>query len=250
MKRVLAAVVALAATTGCTSSGASGTPAASTITVFAAASLNGSFTSLAEQFEAARPGTRVVFSFGASSTLATQILQGAPADVFASASTKNMDDVVAAGAAGDSTVFARNALMIAVPAANPAGITGLDDLAEATVKVALCQAAVPCGVLADKVLANAKVEVTPVTREADVKAVLTKVSLGEVDAGLVYVTDVKAAGDKVKGIEIPAAVNASTSYPIAVLTTSGNKATARAFTDFVLSDAGASVLTAAGFAKP
>jgi molybdate transport system substrate-binding protein len=229
----------------------SSTPALSgTVNVFAAASLKGAFTTLGKQFEAAHPGTKVVFNFGPSSGLATQINAGAPADVFASASTKNMDQVVATGSAASPTNFASNVMEIAVPPANPAGVTQLSDLAKPAVKVALCQKAVPCGATAEKVFTNAKLTVTPVTEEVDVKSVLAKVSLGEVDAGVVYVTDVLAAGDKVKGIVIPADVNASTKYPIATLTKAPNKATAQAFTNYVLSPDGASVLTAAGFAKP
>jgi len=221
-----------------------------TVNVFAAASLKEAFTQLGNQFEAAHPGAKVVFNFGPSSGLATQINQGAPADVFASASTKNMSQVVDGGQATSPSDFASNVMEIAVPVKNPAGITALSDLARSGVKVALCQAAVPCGATAAKVFTNAKLTVTPVTQEVDVKAVLTKVTLGEVDAGVVYVTDVRAAGAKVKGIEIPADVNASTKYPIATLTKAPNKATAQAFTDYVLSAEGASVLTAAGFAKP
>jgi molybdate transport system substrate-binding protein len=218
--------------------------------VFAAASLKESFTTLGQQFEAAHPGTKVVFNFGPSSGLATQITAGAPADVFASASTKNMDQVVKAGAAASPTDFASNVMQIAVPPKNPANVTALSDLAKPAVKVALCQKAVPCGVTAVKVFTKAKLTVTPVTQEVDVKAVLTKVTLGEVDAGVVYVTDARAAGAKVKGIVIPADVNASTKYPIAILTKAPNKATAQAFTDDVLSPGGSAILTAAGFARP
>ena len=229
----------------------SNTPGLSgTVNVFAAASLKEAFTKLGQQFEAAPPGTRVVLSFGPSSGLATQITAGAPADVFASASTKNMDQVVKAAAATSPTNFASNVMQIAVPPGNPANVTQLSDLAKPAVKVALCQKAVPCGVTADKVFTNAKLTVVPVTQEVDVKAVLTKVTLDEVDAGVVYVTDVRAAGAKVKGLVIPADVNASTKYPIATLTKAPNKATAQAFTDYVLSAGGASVLTADGFAKP
>lgn len=234
-----------------TASAGSSSPALSgTVNVFAAASLKEAFTQLGRQFEAAHAGTKVVFNFGPTSGLATQINQGAPADVFASASTKNMDQVVAAGSAASPTNFASNVMQIAVPPNNPAGVTQLSDLARSEVKVALCQAAVPCGATAAKVFTSAKLTVTPVTSEVDVKSVLAKVTLGEVDAGLVYVTDVRAAGAKVKGIVIPADVNASTQYPIATLTKAPNKATAQAFTDYVLSADGASVLTAAGFAKP
>jgi molybdate transport system substrate-binding protein len=259
----LVALVALAAVSvlaGCGSSsgGASSSGSAASgsssltgqITVLAAASLTGSFTTLGHQFEAAHPGTKIVFSFGASSTLATQITQGAPADVFASASARNMDQVVAAKAAADPRTFAKNVMEIAVPPANPAKITQLPDLGKPGVKVVLCAEAVPCGATARKVFANAKLTVTAVSNEADVKATLSKVQLGEADAAVVYVTDVLAAGAKVTGITIPADVNASTSYPIAALTGAKNPSLAKAFVDYVLSVDGATMLTQAGFEKP
>jgi molybdate transport system substrate-binding protein len=229
---------------------AAGGAVTGTVTVFAAASLKEAFTRLGHQFEAAHPGVRVVLSFGPSSGLATQITQGAPADVFASASTTSMQQVVKAGDASAPRDFASNVMQIAVPPANPAHVTGVADLARAGVKVAVCQAAVPCGATAAKVFAHAAVKVTPVTQEVDVKAVLAKVTLGEVDAGVVYVTDVRAAGAKVRGIAIPAGVNASTTYPIAPVAGSRNPAAATAFTDYVLSADGAAALTAAGFARP
>ena len=259
---VVAAALAVGGFAGCGSSGSSGSSGAAssstsgsakltgTITVLAAASLAEAFTTLGKQFEAAHPGTKVVFSFGPSSGLATQITQGAPADVFASASQKTMDQVTSAGAASAPATFARNTMEIAVPPANPAGIASVADLTKHGVKVALCQAQVPCGTVAQKVFDNAKIKVTPVTQEADVKSVLSKVELGEVDAGVVYVTDVLAAGDKVKGIEITSDVNASTAYPIAALSKAPNAAGAKAFVDFVLSAPGQTVLTQDGFAGP
>jgi molybdate transport system substrate-binding protein len=254
-----AALTAVALLSACGSSDDSGTatPAGSAspgvsgkITVFAAASLTGSFTALAKTFEATHPGTTVDLSFGPSSGLATQITAGSPADVFASASAKTMDTVVAAKAANSPTTFAKNVMEIAVPPDNPAKIATVSDLAKPGVKVALCAADVPCGVGAHTVFTNAKVDVEPVTEEVDVKATLTKVQLGEVDAGVVYVTDVLAAGDKVKGVEIPADVNASTSYPISTLTASKNTTLAQAWVDYVLSADGATALTTAGFQKP
>jgi molybdate transport system substrate-binding protein len=220
------------------------------ITVLAASSLTEAFTTLGKQFEKAHPGTKVQFSFGPSSGLAEQIQQGSPADVFASASTSNMDGVVKAGEADHPTNFVSNEMEVAVPHANPAHVTQLSDLAKKSVKVALCQAQVPCGTVAAQVFKNAGITVKPVTEEADVKSVLTKVTLGEVDAGVVYVTDVRAAGAKVKGVLIPADVNASTNYPIATLTHSANAPTAKRFMDYVLSPAGAKVLKAAGFSSP
>jgi molybdate transport system substrate-binding protein len=230
---------------------ASSAPALSgTVTVFAAASLTGTFTQLGKQFEAAHPGVTVKFSFGASSTLAQQIIAGAPADVFASASTKNVTQVTAKGDAATPATFAKNEAEIAVPPANPKKITSIDDLAKSGVKVALCQAQVPCGVVAQAAFTKAKIAVKPVTLGADVKSVLTTVELGEVDAGVVYKTDVQAAGSKVTGVVIPENENASTSYPIATLTATKNKTAAAAFVAYVLSPAGSTVLTQAGFAQP
>ncbi len=264
MRRSLAIVpVALAlALAGCggssgESSGTSTTPAASTsaaasgkLTVLAAASLTGAFGALGKQFEAAHPGSAVTFSFGPSSGLAQQITGGVAADVFASASPKNMQTVVDGGQAATPSNFASNVMEIAVPPDNPAKITKLADLAKPGVKVALCQAQVPCGTVANQVFQKAGITVKPVTQEADVKATLTKVQLGEVDAGVVYVTDVLAAGSKVKGIEIPADVNASTTYPIATLKASKNPALAAQFVEFVLSQDGMTALKAAGFEAP
>jgi len=258
----VAAVASLALAAACgsdgsTSAGSGSSPAApgsgaasGTVTVFAAASLTESFTSLGRQFEAAHPGTTVKFNFGASSSLAENINQGAPADVFASASPKNMQQVVDADGASDPKTFARNVMQIAVPPDNPAGVREVTDLARSNVKVALCQPQVPCGAVAQQVFENVNITVKPVTQGADVKAVLTTVQLGEVDAGMVYRTDVRAAGTKVKGIEIPADQNASTSYPIAALTEAPNPAGAAAFVDYVLSPDGEKVLEQAGFAAP
>jgi molybdate transport system substrate-binding protein len=218
--------------------------------VLAASSLKEAFTTIGQQFEAANPGVKVTFSFAASSALAQQINSGAPADVFASASTSTMQQVVDAGGASSPTNFVKNVMEIATPPSNPAAIATVNDLAKAGVKVALCQPQVPCGSTAQKVFTNAGVTVKPVTLEPDVKSVLSKVTLGEVDAGVVYVTDVKAAGDQVKGVEIPDDVNASTTYPIAALTRSANTSTAQAFVDYVLSSDGQLVLKNAGFESP
>ncbi|MDG3015637.1 molybdate ABC transporter substrate-binding protein [Speluncibacter jeojiensis] len=252
-----AAIAALTAGCGSSDNGAgtgatSGTAAAptGTVQVFAAASLQEAFTTLAGQFEHQHPGTHVKLNFGASSALALQINQGAPADVFASAAPVNMDQVTETGAASAPTTFARNVMEIAVPPTDPAHVTTVADLARPGVKVALCQPQVPCGVNAQKVFDNARVKVTPVTLESDVKSTLTKVELGEVDAGVVYVTDVRAAGAKVEGVAIPADVNASTAYPIATMTKAPNATGAAAFRDYVLSPAGRQVLVADGFEQP
>ncbi|MCL2782156.1 MAG: molybdate ABC transporter substrate-binding protein [Actinomycetia bacterium] len=236
---------------GATATGAGAPQTASgTIIVFAAASLQEAFTTLGKQFEDANPGTKVTLNFGASSALAEQINSGAPADVFASASPTNMQQVVDAGGASGPTNFVRNVMEIAVPPSNPANVASVADLAKSGVKVALCQPQVPCGAVAAKVFANAGVTVTAVTLEPDVKSTLSKVEMNEVDAGVVYVTDVRSAGDKVKGIVIPDDINASTEYPIAALTKAANPTGAQAFVAFVLSPAGQAVLAAGGFEQP
>jgi molybdate transport system substrate-binding protein len=256
-----AAAAALLALSACGGSsggtGASGTGTApskgvtGSLNVFAAASLTGAFTQIGKDFEAANPGTTVKFNFAGSSALATQINQGAPADVFASASPTNMKTVTdAANADGTPSTFVRNQLVIAVPKGNPRHIAGLADLTRPGVKVAECAAAVPCGAAATKALAAAKVKLTPVTLEQDVKSALSKVKLGEVDAALVYRTDAMAGAADVDGVEFPESAGAINSYPIVVLKNSTNKTAAQAFVAHVLSDKGMAVLTAAGFQAP
>ena len=252
---VIAAGLAAVVVAGCSSSSSS-TPSTSsssstgTITVFAAASLMETFTKIGKQFEAAHKGDTVKFSFGPSSGLATQITSGAPADVFASASPTTMDTVVKAGDAANPQTFAKNTMEVAVPPNNPAHVTSVNDLAKSSVKVALCQPQVPCGVVAAQVFKNAAITVKPVTLEADVDSVVTQVETGNVDAGMVYVTNVLSAGTKLKGITIPANVNASTLYPIATIKSSKHASIAKEFVDYVLSPAGQQVLAAAGFLKP
>jgi molybdate transport system substrate-binding protein len=261
MRRFILTIATLAAiaVAGCSSSSSSGgsapsaSPASSptgTITVFAAASLMGTFTQLGQQFDTAHPGDTVKFSFGPSSGLSTEITSGAPADVFASASPTNMGTVVSAGDAASPQNFAKNTMEVAVPPNNPGKVTSLSDLAKKSVKVALCQPQVPCGVVAAEVFKNAGIKVKPVTLQPDVKSVLAQVELGSVDAGMVYVTDVMAAGTKVKGVTIPANDNASTLYPIATISSSKEKSIAQAFVAYVLSPAGQQVLAAAGFQMP
>lgn len=221
------------------------------LTVFAAASLTETFNQIGKDFEAANPGVKVTFNYAGSSALATQINQGAPADVFASAAPKNMQTVTDAGnAAGTPLTFVKNQLVIAVPKGNPKGIKGLADLTKPGVKVAECAAQVPCGAAATKALAAAKVKLTPVTLEQDVKSALAKVKLGEVDAALVYRTDAKAATSDVDGIEFPESAQAINDYPIVVLKGSTNKPAAQAFVAYVTSAKGMAVLTAAGFQAP
>lgn len=221
------------------------------ITVFAAASLTESFTRIGRDFEAANPGVRVTFNFGGSSALARQINEGAPADVFASAAPANMEQVTRTAAVTASPVtFVTNRLEIAVPAGNPGGVTGLADFGRADLTIALCAEQVPCGAAARKVFETAGITAAPDTLEQDVKAALTKVELGEVDAALVYRTDVRAAGDKVEGIEFAEADTAVNDYPIAALARAPNAAGATAFIEYVLSDQGRAVLSEAGFGDP
>jgi len=254
------AAVAALALAGCSSgkkatttpSGGTSSPAVTgNITVLAASSLTGTFTKLGQEFEAAHPGTKVTFSFGASSTLAQQIVQGAPADVFASASASTMKTVTDANdASGTPTVFVRNQLVIAVPPGNPKHITGLADLTKPGLKVVACAKGVPCGDAAVKALTAANVTLTPVSYAQDVKSALSTVELGEADAALVYRTDAIASGGKVTGIEFPESAGAITDYPIAALAHSTNSATAQAFVAFVLSPSSIAELTAAGFQQP
>ncbi len=234
-------------------SSAETSPAASSgdVTVFAAASLTESFTRIGNGFEADHPGTKVRFSFGSSATLATQINQGAPADVFAAASDATMKTVSAGGHnAGAPVTFVTNTLEIAVPKGNPANVTGLTDFADQRKKIALCAVQVPCGAAATEVFRLAGITPKPDTLESDVKATLQKVELGEVDAALVYKTDVIAAGDKVQGIEFAEAAKVVNSYPITTLKASASPELARSFVDYVLSAQGQSVLTKAGFGQP
>ena len=218
--------------------------------MFAAASLTKTFTQIGAEFENAHPGTKVRFSFAGSSDLVAQLQQGAPADVFASADTRNMEKAAAdALTAGAPVVFASNTLQIAVPAGNPAGVTSLQDLAKPGVKVVVCAAQVPCGSAAAKVEAAAGLDIEPVSEEQNVTDVLGKVLAGEADAGLVYVTDVKDAGGRVEGVEVPETSVAVNTYPIAALRGSRNPVLAAAFVEAVTSRAGQSVLAAAGFAK-
>lgn len=230
-------------------SGSSSSPAQrKTLTVLAAASLTDTFTTLGKQFEASHPGVTVRFSFGGSSQLAQQIVSGAPADVFAAASPATMKTVSdAKDVSGTPAIFVRNRLVIAVPQDNKAGVKTLKDLSNPKVKVVLCAEQVPCGAAAKKALALAGIKVTPVSLEQDVKAALTKVELGEADAGLVYRTDVKAADGKVQGIDFPEAAKAINDYPIAGLAHAGQPALAGEFVQFILSAQAKGVLTQAGF---
>ncbi|MFF4526862.1 molybdate ABC transporter substrate-binding protein [Streptomyces bluensis] len=236
---------------GSDSSASSSSKLSGTVTVFAAASLKESFTTLGKEFEKDHPGTKVTFNFGGSDSLAAGITGGAPADVFAAASPKTMKIVTDAGdASGTPATFVRNQLEIATLPGNPDRISSLRDLTRSGLKVVLCDQEVPCGAAVRKALDASGLKLTPVSYEQDVKSALTKVELKEADAAVVYKTDVRAAGDKVEGVEFPESADAINDYPIALLKDAPNAAPAKAFIELVSSAAGQKVLTEAGFLKP
>lgn len=221
-----------------------------TLTVFAAASLTKTFEELERTFEAEHDGVDVRLSFGGSSDLVAQITDGAEADVFASADTKNMDRLVDADlAAGDPAEFATNTLVIAVPSGNPAGIEDLTDFGDEDLDIVVCAPEVPCGNASLEVAEAAGVTLAPDSEEQSVTDVLGKVESGEADAGLVYVTDVTAAGDTVEGIEFPEAADVVNHYPIVVVEGAPQADLAQEWVDLVLGD-GQAVLTEAGFGPP
>lgn len=246
---LIAALVTLLATASCGSDeGGRDEAAPADVTVFAAASLTAAFTELGDAFTAANPGAEVTFSFAGSSELVAQLREGAPADVFASADLANMAVLTGADLVdGEPQVFATNAAEIIVEAGNPRGITGVGDLAESGLVVVQCAPEVPCGAYAEQVLANAGVTVTPSSLEQNVKALATKVLLGEADAGIVYRTDVLAAGDEADGVAIPEEVNVVAQYPIALVANAPDSPGGRAFVDFVLGAAGQRILADNGF---
>lgn len=239
-----AGVLAVCACGGGASSGEPG----GTLVVFAAASLTESFTELAKIYEQQHPGTDVTMNFAGSSSLAQQITRGAPADVFASANPRQMGVTVRAGeTAGSPRTFVRNELRIAVPPGNPAGVSGLAAFGRESLKIAVCAEQVPCGAAARKALDVAGVRLKADTLAQDVKAVLTKVRLGEVDAGLVYRTDVISAGDAVGDIGFPVADKAVNDYRITTLQDAPNAAGASEFVRFVLSGRAQQILAGYGF---
>jgi molybdate transport system substrate-binding protein len=243
-----AAAVALLLAT-CTACGSdpdsSGSKETKTLTVYAAASLTSSFEEIGKKFEAEHEGVQVRFSFGGSSDLVAQLQQGASAD------TDNMEKATADDLVEGAPVdFATNTLEIAVPPDNPAGVASLKDLAKPGTRVVVCAAEVPCGAAAEAVEDASGVEIKPVSEEQSVTDVLNKVTTGEADAGLVYVTDVQAAGAKVKGITFPESSSVVNTYPIGALADSKNAELAQDFIDLVTGEAGQQVLADAGFAKP
>ncbi|MFF8867446.1 molybdate ABC transporter substrate-binding protein [Streptomyces sp. NPDC015139] len=222
-----------------------------TVTVFAAASLKESFTTLGKEFEKQHPGTKVSFNFGGSDALAASITSGAPADVFAAASPKTMAIVTdKKDAVGTPATFVRNQLEIATVPGNPHKVASLKDLTKSGLKVVLCDKTVPCGAAAQKALDASNLKLTPVSYEQDVKGALNKVQLKEADAAVVYKTDVKASGGKVEGVEFPESAKAINDYPIALLKNAEHAQTAKAFIALVQSAEGQQVLSEAGFLKP
>lgn len=261
MKKLLALAATLLLTVSLaacssTDSGSPGTPAAGnqltgTLNVFAAASLKSTFTELAKEFEAAHPSVKVSLNFDGSSTLVTQITQGAPADIFASADQANMKKLTTANLAnGDPQVFATNVLTAVVPANNPAGIKTFADLAKPGVKVVVCAAQVPCGAAAKSDEAAAGLTIKPVSEELNVTSVLGKVTASEADAGLVYVTDAKSAGAKVLAVPLDLAKPTLNKYPIVAVKDAKNADAAAAFIALVAGVDGQKVLKDAGFGAP
>lgn len=227
--------------------GESGDSTENELLVSAAASLTDAFGEIEAAFEDVNPNVDVVLNFGPSSGLREQILEGAPADVFASANTSNMDQIVAAGEADDPQIFVQNLLMIAVPSENPGRVSGLDDFGREELLIGLCAEDAPCGDFAREALSNAGVRPAIDTNEPDVRALLTKIEVGELDAGITYVTDIVSAGDGVEGIDIPQDVNQVAEYSIAVLSEAPNPEAAADFVEFVLSDEGQTILADYGF---
>jgi molybdate transport system substrate-binding protein len=238
-----ALVVGLA--TACGDDGGDG--ATGNLTVLAAASLTESFTELGRAFEADHPGTRITFNFDSSSALATQANNDVPADLFASADQSNMKKVTDAGNATDPKVFAHNRLAIVVAKGNPKKIAGLADLARPGVSFVLCAPEVPCGRYAAEALGKAGVKGTPKSLETNVKGVVTKVSTGQVDAGIGYATDARAAGGSVEGVDIPDEQNVIADYPAALLKQAPNAELARAFLEYILGADAQGVLARYGF---
>jgi molybdate transport system substrate-binding protein len=248
VKRAVITGLAVAMLAGCTSGEA---PGEKTLTVFAAASLKGAFTELAGEFEESHPEANVSLNFAGSADLVSQVTEGAPADVVAFADEKSMARLTDAKVIdGAPELFASNTLAIAVPPGNPAGISSFHDLAKSGARVVTCAAQVPCGAAAVTIEKATGVTLAPVSEESAVTDVLGKVSSGEADAGLVYVTDIQAAGDRVEGIPFPESSAAVNTYPIAVVADSTRRDLAAEFLTLVTGADGQRVLAAAGFARP
>ena len=251
MKRALVALAVLAVLITTVQPASAQQKPSGEITVFAAASLTESFDAMAKQFQKKYPDVDVRFSYDASSNLATQINQGAPADVFASADADNLQKTIdAGGVTPPPVVFAKNRLEIAVEKGNPKQIKSLADLQKPGLIVVLCADQVPCGKYAAQSLAMAGVTVSPASKEENAKATLSKVSIGEADASIVYVTDVRAAKGTTSGVKIPDKGNVIATYPIGVVKDSQNTAAAKAWVKFVRSEEGQAILRKFGFLPP
>ncbi|MEU6313740.1 molybdate ABC transporter substrate-binding protein [Streptomyces sp. NPDC047014] len=237
-----------ASPSGSGSASASAEPKAANLTVLAASSLTDVFKTAGAAYEKAHPGTKVTFSFAGSQELAAQVKQGAPADALVTADTKTMDGLKAE--TGDATVIAKNRLVIAAGKDNPFKIDELKDLADTKIKVVLAAPEVPVGRYSKQILDAQKIEVKPVSQEPNVRAVLSKVELGEADAGLVYKTDSAKSGDKVVAVDIPDDQNAVASYPAAALKQSKNAEAAAAFVAWLSTPEAQKILQDAGFQKP
>jgi molybdate transport system substrate-binding protein len=252
----LLSTMLLAALMACSSKSPSSSPpqatqASGSIVVFAAASLKSAFTQISQQFKTDNPGSGVDFDFGGSSDLATQLTQGATADVFASADTAQMETVTRAGLlAGNPTNFASNTLVIVTAPGNPKNILSFADLAKPGLSVVICQKPVPCGSATQRIEDGTRVRLNPVSEELSVTDVLNKVTTGQADAGLVYVTDAQSAGNKVTTVDFPEAAGAVNVYPIGVLKKAPKATLAHKFVALVTSDAGQKILAQSGFAKP
>jgi molybdate transport system substrate-binding protein len=253
---VLAGLVSTMLVTGlvaCSSQSPSSQPSpqSGSIVVFAAASLKPAFTQISQQFKSDNPGNGVDFEFAGSSELATQLTQGATADVFASADAAQMDTVTKAGLlAGNPTNFASNTLVIVTAPGNPKKIGSFADLAKPGLNVVTCQQPVPCGSATQRIEASTGVRLSPVSEELSVTDVLNKVTSGQADAALVYVTDAMSAGNKVTTVNFPEAASAVNVYPIGVLKKAPLPTVAQKFVALVTSDAGQKILGQSGFAKP
>lgn len=221
------------------------------VAVFAAASLKPAFTQIGERFKAENPGAGVDFEFAGSSELATQLTQGATGDVFASADTAQMDTVAKAGLlAGNAINFASNTLVIVTAPGNPKNVASFADLARPGLGVVICQKPVPCGAATQRLEDRTGVRLNPVSEELSVTDVLNKVTTGQADAGLVYVTDAHSAGNKVATVSFPEAAGAVNVYPIAVLKNAPHPALAQKFVALITGDTGRNALAQAGFGKP
>lgn len=240
-----------AASSSTASGSAADTSITGTLNVFAAASLKASFDELSTEFTKKYPKVTVNYQYGGSGALATQIAQGAPADVFASADTTSMDTLSKAGHIdGTAPTFAKNKLEIVVPPSNPGKVSSLADLKNTALTIVTCAPSAACGKTEAKIEAKVGYQLASDSQESDVSAVLTKVEQNEADAGLVYVSDVLSAGDKVKGIPFPEADDFINSYPIGVVKASANAKAAKAFEDFVVGAQGQKILADKGFLKP